>query len=45
MGSRIMIDEQLLKYIKGQYLLDWDGIHGFGHWTRVWRIGMLLASL
>lgn len=45
MGSRVMIDEQLLAYIKKQYLVDWDGIHGIGHWTRVWRIGMLLAPL
>ena len=45
MGLKIMIDEQLLAYIKKQYLLDWDGIHGVGHWTRVWRIGMLLAPL
>jgi len=40
-----MIDGQLLAYIKKQYLLDWDGIHGVGHWTRVWRTGMLLTPL
>jgi uncharacterized protein len=45
MDSSTMIYGQLLAYIKKQYLLDWDGIHGVGHWTRVWRTGMLLTPL
>ena len=40
-----MIDDTLLAYIKQQYQLQWDGIHGIDHWTRVWRIGMFLAPL
>ena len=40
-----MIDETLLAYIKQQYQLPWDGIHGIDHWTRVWRIGMFLTPL
>lgn len=40
-----MIAEQLLMYLKGQYCLNWDGIHGVGHWNRVWKIGMLLSPL
>jgi len=40
-----MIDNSLLAYIKQQYQLQWDGIHGIDHWTRVWRIGMFLAPL
>jgi len=28
---------KLLEAIKGQYLLDWQGIHGIPHWARVWE--------
>lgn len=39
------MDQHLLDYIKQQCRLDWNGIHGIGHWTRVWRIGMFLCTL
>jgi uncharacterized protein len=35
----------LLKAIRSQYQLDWDGIHGVRHWARVMENGLLLASL
>jgi uncharacterized protein len=35
---------ELLKAIKEQYSLDWDGIHGISHWARVWENGMRLAE-
>lgn len=28
---------KLLEAIKGQYLLDWQGIHGILYWARVWE--------
>lgn len=34
----------LLIAIRRQYRLRWDGIHGIGHWERVWRIGQALAE-
>jgi hypothetical protein len=34
----------LLIAIRRQYHLRWDGIHGIGHWKRVWRIGEALAE-
>ena len=34
----------LLSYIKSQYILDLDGIHGVGHWSRVHRNGLYLAE-
>ena len=34
----------LLIAIRSQYHLRWDGIHGIGHWERVWRIGEALAE-
>jgi hypothetical protein len=36
---------KLLKAIKGQYVLDWQGIHGISHWARVWENGMRLAAV
>ena len=37
--------ERLLACLRKQYRLDWNGIHGIGHWTRVWRIGCFLSPL
>lgn len=34
----------LLTEIKGQFKLDWHGIHGFRHWLRVRHHGMTLTS-
>lgn len=35
---------KLLRAIKEQYVLDWQGIHGVSHWARVWENGMRLAE-
>lgn len=40
-----MIDATLLEVIRQQYKLQWDGIHGYNHWVRVWRIGCFLSPL
>jgi len=34
----------LLEAIREQYLLDWDGLHGIGHWARVCENGLRIAS-
>ena len=36
---------KLVKAIKGQYVLDRQGIHGISHWARVWENGMRLAEV
>ena len=38
-------EDDLLAYLKKQYILEWDGIHGYNHWVRVLRIGLFLAPL
>ena len=30
----------LLKAIREQYVLDWFGLHGVGHWARVYENGL-----
>lgn len=35
---------KLVQAIGEQYVLDWHGIHGIGHWARVWENGMRLAE-
>ena len=35
---------ELIRAIKEQYSLDWDGIHGVSHWARVWENGMRLSE-
>jgi len=34
----------LLQAIRGQYRLEWDGIHGISHWARVRTIGLRLTA-
>jgi len=36
--------EGVLAVIRLQYRLDWNGIHGVGHWRRVLAIGLRLAA-
>ena len=38
-----MITQQLMLQIRGQFRLDWNGIHGAGHWARVQHHGVALA--
>jgi uncharacterized protein len=35
--------EGLIKAIRGQYSLDWHGIHGWDHWMTVHENGIVLA--
>jgi hypothetical protein len=36
---------ELVTAIRRQYLLRWEGTHGFPHWVRVRTIGRRLASI
>jgi len=38
-----MITRDLVKNIRDQFFIDWNGIHGISHWARVYDIGMKLA--
>ena len=35
---------KVIEAVRGQYLLDWDGIHGLAHWERVRENGLRLAG-
>jgi uncharacterized protein len=35
---------KLVEAIRAQYTLDWNGIHGISHWSRVWENGMRIAK-
>jgi len=39
-----IIDDRLLSRLRENYALDWHGIHGLGHWSRVREIGLRLAE-
>lgn len=39
-----MISSDLIKAIRREYRLGWDGIHGVAHWARVRDIGLRLAE-
>ena len=34
----------LVRAIRNQYTLNWEGIHGVSHWARVWENGQRLAE-
>lgn len=40
-----MIDQELVRIIRDQFALEWTGIHGAPHWTRVRKNGLRLAEL
>ena len=40
-----MISASLISLLRGHFALDWHGIHGAAHWSRVRRIGLCLAAL
>jgi len=40
-----MIGEGLIRTIREQFALDWNGIHGASHWARVRENGLRLAAL
>ena len=39
-----MIDRSLIGILRAQFALDWRGIHGVRHWTRVRDNGLRLAE-
>ncbi|HEX7653376.1 MAG TPA: hypothetical protein VF607_07715, partial [Verrucomicrobiae bacterium] len=40
-----MITPALLQAIRQQYRLHWGGLHGYGHWARVYENGCRLAAV
>jgi uncharacterized protein len=40
-----MIDQNLIKIIRDQFALEWNGIHGAPHWSRVRENGLRLAKV
>ena len=36
--------QELLKTIQLQFALDWHGIHGFRHWSRVCHLGLIVGK-
>ncbi len=40
-----LLTPELIDRIRGQFRLDWRGIHGAPHWARVRSIGLELAAL
>lgn len=40
----IIHKRELFKYLREHFALDWNGIHGAGHWARVWKNGKLIAE-
>jgi len=44
LGNGGMIEKQLIKIIRAQFKLDWHGIHGANHWSRVRENGLRLAE-
>jgi uncharacterized protein len=41
---KAMIDQDLVRLIRGQFALRWNGVHGAPHWSRVRENGLRLAE-
>jgi len=39
-----LISHRLIQFARREFRLDWDGIHGAPHWSRVRHNGLLLAE-
>ena len=39
-----LISKQLVEFARQEFSLDWDGIHGAPHWSRVRRNGLILSE-
>ncbi len=39
-----LITSRLIEFARSEFRLDWDGIHGASHWSRVRHNGLLLAE-
>ena len=40
-----LITGRLIEFARSEFRLDWDGIHGAPHWSRVRHNGLVLAEL
>lgn len=40
-----VVTRELVDFMREEFLLDWSGIHGAGHWARVRHNGLLLAEV
>ena len=40
-----MVSRHLIEIIRGQFALDWYGIHGASHWARVRENGIRIATV
>jgi uncharacterized protein len=40
-----MISRDLMAFLRSQFALDWQGIHGAAHWARVRANGLRLATI
>lgn len=38
------VNQGLINYLKANFRLDWQGIHGVRHWARVRRNGLIIAA-
>lgn len=43
-GKQSLITTRLIKFARSEFRLDWDGIHGAPHWSRVRHNGLILAK-
>ena len=39
-----LISQKLISFARQEFRLDWDGIHGASHWSRVRHNGLILAD-
>jgi uncharacterized protein len=39
-----IISPDFVSFLRSQFQLDWKGIHGVSHWSRVRRNGLLIAK-
>lgn len=39
-----LITKRLIEFARSEFRLDWDGVHGAPHWSRVRHNGLLLAK-
>lgn len=40
-----VVTRELVDFLREEFRLDWNGIHGAGHWARVRHNGLLLAEV
>ena len=44
MSKGKLITPDFVEFLRRQFLLDWKGIHGVSHWSRVRRNGLQIAK-